>query len=667
MDGFSHGFYSEEIDCSVIADADLYGKISLEDVDYEIVFSPKTNHFAGFSIYLTNQPDGNNGTVDLIVSDKNGKILDTIQVDLAKVKDSSWYKVRSSIDLRKGKEYFLTICAKECDCYPQLQTVDKDYLPKEVKEGDVLISFAYEESTFTFQNKVIFYIALISVWLLMLSFFFATKKLRYISGVMFITAVLTWTYMYNSMDRLNTTFVGFQIESEYLVTSTINAKQNNISHWDGSRYGFGRYLELLTDYTDENWLHNYSRTESTVIVDSNDYARRFACVGNSILFDNGECFTITDVVDDGMSIVIRLDAGKTMNFYKYGELSDAFYCDTNYTIIAPMYSAYLFPYESQYGLQGKIFSYMSLYMNQEEVFANLNLLCSLMTALVFAIIALLISVKFNCIFASIFLYTFWLSPWTVNFAKSLYWVEFTWFIPMAVGLFCAWKIADRRCRIISYLFAFIAVLCKCLCGYEYISVIMMGLILFLITDGITALWMHEKEKGILFFRTVLILGMVALAGFLVAICIHAQLKGQGDIKQGIINIFQEDVLRRTTGADINEYDGQYVESFNASVWETVCKYFHFDTEIVTGLNGNLFPLLCIVPIGIFVWDVKKKQVNVRMMCLYIMSFLTSVSWFCLAKGHSFIHTHINFVLWYFAYVQTCIYIIVTKVTRNMFR
>ena len=44
--------------------------------------------------------------------------------------------------------------------------------------------------------------------------------------------------------------------------------------------------------------------------------------------------------------------------------------------------------------------------------------------------------------------------------------------------------------------------------------------------------------------------------------------------------------------------------------------------------------------------------------LYIVTFLTSVSWFVLAKSHSYVHTHINFVLWYMGYVQVCLYVIV---------
>ena len=55
---------------------------------------------------------------------------------------------------------------------------------------------------------------------------------------------------------------------------------------------------------------------------------------------------------------------------------------------------------------------------------------------------------------------------------------------------------------------------KSLCGYEYISVIMMGSILFLIVDFIVAVTQKNKKQSKLIFRTIVILGFIALAGFL---------------------------------------------------------------------------------------------------------------------------------------------------------
>ena len=87
-------------------------------------------------------------------------------------------------------------------------------------------------------------------------------------------------------------------------------------------------------------------------------------------------------------------------------------------------------YRSQYGLQGKVFKHLARLIGNRGIVSNLNLLCCVITAFVFAVIVVLLAKKYNEILAACFFVTFWLSPWIINFARNLYWVEFTWFIPM---------------------------------------------------------------------------------------------------------------------------------------------------------------------------------------------------------------------------------------------
>ena len=112
---------------------------------------------------------------------------------------------------------------------------------------------------------------------------------------------------------------------------------------------------------------------------------------------------------------------------------------------------------------------------------------------------------------------------------------------------------------------------------------------------------------------------------------------------------------------MNEFASAFWPSFNASVWDTYRQYFHFYTEIITGVAGNLFPLLCIIPLCIFGYEVRTKRVNVELVAMYVVFFITTISWFCLAKGHSFIHTHMNYVLWYFGFIQISFYVIINKI------
>ena len=410
----------------------------------------------------------------------------------------------------------------------------------------------------------------------------------------------------------------------------------------------------LSYITDDNWLSGYNRTTPAIVVNTNMITKKIAVPGNYILFENGEEYQITKTTDNGTNIVISLNAERILSQARNGSLDNSVFMDANHN---PLDKTLITAYRSQYGLQGKIFKRMARHMS----FSSLYLICALSSASVFVLIVLLLAIKYNSLFAGCFYVTFALSPWIVNFARNLYWVEFTWFIPMAVGLACSIKVQSEKWRIGCYVTAFISIVGKCLCGYEYISVVMMGLVSFIFVDLLMAVVKKDYRTATMLFKTTFILGAVALMGFMVAICIHAQLKGNGNIAAGIKSIIEEDVLRRTNGADLNEFNPIYWSSMNASVWETYCKYFHFSTEIIVGITGNLFPLLCIIPIVIFIYEFKNKKNDFQSVFMYIFFFLTSISWFCLAKSHSYIHTHINFVMWYFGFVQICFYVIVSRI------
>lgn len=51
--------------------------------------------------------------------------------------------------------------------------------------------------------------------------------------------------------------------------------------------------------------------------------------------------------------------------------------------------------------------------------------------------------------------------------------------------------------------------------------------------------------------------------------------------------------------------------------------------------------------------------------LLVLSMMATLSWIVLAKSHSYIHIHMNFVLWYFGYVQMCMYLIVVETLRYL--
>lgn len=672
MDYFAHGYLCKEVPYADVASNEITGYIDLRTQDYESQFKPVFRHFAGFEISLANQPRGNTGNLYLEIINSSGITIDTMEVDLSRVTEGVWYKVYSNKELKKNQIYTLRISVDNCGVYPYLQTTTPQYLSRENISGNLLIRYAYAQSTFTGGEKLLICFYIIAGWLFLASFSikkeYTANLVKVMSVFVFLMTVLSWNYMYNSMDNQNTLFTTFQVDSETLVTGPIYAEHNSV--WSEEGYGLGRYSDgkgnlnsygVSTYITDENWTEGFFNRQAAITLYTGEYVRMVARVGNFVQFSNGSEFLITDVTVGDTYTNIFLDADQILTKSVYGSLDDIVFLSEDGTAYD---KGTLSPYRSQYGLQGQIFRFLARYLNHRAAIRHLNLLCCLAASFVFMMIVLLIKLKYNNLLAGCFFVTFWLSPWIVSFARNLYWVEFTWFLPMVFGLLCSWKLNDRRYKIISYVGTFITVAVKCLCGYEYISVVMMGVIAFLLVDFVKAFFEKDKDQLLLAFRTIVIIGTAALLGFCMAVCIHAKIKGDGNIIEGVRLIINNDVLRRTYGADLNNFKyatGRELYALTASSWETLRLYFRFYTEVIVGIRGNLFPLVCIIPLCIFGYEIKYKTLNYEFVAMYVIFFVTTVSWYILAKQHSYVHTHMNYVLWYFGFIQICFYIIVNKI------
>ncbi len=316
-------------------------------------------------------------------------------------------------------------------------------------------------------------------------------------------------------------------------------------------------------------------------------------------------------------------------------------------------------YASQVGLQGYIFSF--LYNKLNISIDILNFLCCLLLAIVFIIFCYNIKKKYNIILATIFYITFLLSPWIVSFAKNLYWVEFTWFLPALFGLILSRDLNKSK---IYIPLIFITILIKCLCGYEYISTIMLFTISFLLIDFMT---MSKSKDKVKILKIIMVTGFSCIFAFFLAISIHGYLKGNGNILEGIKIIYKNDVVRRTIslpGSD--NLSGVIKESVNASAFSVIKKYTIFDTNIILGIPGAYFRLLIAITVALLVHSLINKDKNAKKDIFMFLIFLfTTISWFILGRGHSYIHTHMNYVLWYFGFVQICLYIILKSILKGI--
>ena len=162
--------------------------------------------------------------------------------------------------------------------------------------------------------------------------------------------------------------------------------------------------------------------------------------------------------------------------------------------------------------------------------------------------------------------------------------------------------------------------------------------------------------------------MAGVCGFIVVLMYHAGLRGD-TIIQGIQDIYEKDIKRRTYG-EAAKFTAAYGPSLNACVWSVVKKYiYEWRTEVLPGISGkNFFLFVCMGTVSLFFTARARFGMEKEKFVAFIIFMLPALSWFVLGKSHSYVHTHMNFVLWYFGFIAVVMYCIVDGVkltVRNM--
>ena len=480
--------------------------------------------------------------------------------------------------------------------------------------------------------------------------------------------LLTITYWTNFLNPYNGHYGELSSNSEMLVTGAIYHQYrgggaasyglglSSPANITATRHNAGNYL---TD-EEKGFVSGFCITAPVIAVADNETDRANYVVGNVIAFATGIKCEITEVTAEDIYLYVTYDYNEVLTEETAGTLELARVYDTDGNLPAQSVRG---NYESQYGLQGKVFRKISVLFPVLQMRNMLKLICAAAMALVAVGIIFLLKKKFGIGMAVTFFFVFLLSPWIVGFASNMYWLESLLFLPMLIGLWCSLQVEKRYARILSYIGGFGAIFVKSLCGYEYITVVMMSLVVFLLADVTIALLQKaNQKKKILLFRTIFMIGVSALLGFFAALLIHARIRGNGDIGAGLLSIYEKDVLRRTLGGSAGEFDPAYAESLNETIGSVLAMYFDFTNspygaQLVLGISGKWFPVLAVLSSALVIGQcIRRKKVE-SVHLLYFWMLLSGISWFVLGKAHSVVHTHLNYLMWYFGYVQMIFYVV----------
>jgi len=314
-------------------------------------------------------------------------------------------------------------------------------------------------------------------------------------------------------------------------------------------------------------------------------------------------------------------------------------------------------YSSQIGLQGWIYYLFTKTRIPGPVFL-LRVGNCLLLSLIISLICYELYLKYGLLLASSFYFVSICSSWLRNFSTNLFWVEFTWFIPMLLGLIC---LNNLNKRFLLYPLFFLAILIKSACGYDYISVIMLSSIMFLVVEWICSI-KKDRQRSKLLFRTILSIGIISLLGFIVTLLVHSFMRGDGNILNGLNSIYHRDVLRRTFG-NAADFPKVYTNSLNASILDVLLLYLKGN-----GTGRYALFLILVLPITFIYYSRLKKRSFLlhRDILLFLVTFVTCISWFILAKSYSYIHTHMNYVLWYMGFIQIGTYMMIKYILKILY-
>ncbi len=304
-------------------------------------------------------------------------------------------------------------------------------------------------------------------------------------------------------------------------------------------------------------------------------------------------------------------------------------------------------YKSQVGLQGTAVRYLFKYFDFMSV-GKLYILYTVLLSGVLVLISHQLTIKYNIYFGASFLAVSLIYPTISRFARNLYWAEFLWYIPLLLGLMCL-NYPGRR--FIIYPLIFISIFIKCLCGYEFLSSILISEVMFIICDFIIC-----KQNRKQLFKTFAAVSAISLSAFAAALLIHAYMYGGSDgIFTGLSGIFREIVQKRTYGSADN-FEQILSESLNSSVFTVLAKYFTFE------ILGKVISIVTVVTAGLVLYKVINKQEEYIMQAvLFVLSLLSPLSWLILAKSHSYVHISLNISLFALGYMQVCGYILVKRI------
>ena len=342
--------------------------------------------------------------------------------------------------------------------------------------------------------------------------------------------------------------------------------------------------------------------------------------------------------------------------------------------LGTQYVAYLYKlsfdkfstYMSQPGGQGMIFSLLDrlIPFSPQTKLRLFYVLTAFLSAIALTFIIGWFYEEFGLLPASFVIGSAVLSQWLTVFGKNLWWSLWAFYLPMIVVLYFLkrHRVLENRQFIRYGILIFIAVSIKCFInGYEYITTTLIMMMAPCIYYAVLDKW-SRNECIKLTFAAGIGTGVAVLLSMLM-LCFQI-----GAVKDGFMDGIEHVIWsfgKRTYG-EAENFPPVYAASLKAGAFGVVITYMNgvfFDlnnylSQANTFVSNYLFKIRYYYLIIIFIvmsvllyFRNQKKMITegrqhyIALIWTTWFSILAPLSWFVIFKAHSYIHTHMSFLLW----------------------
>lgn len=308
-------------------------------------------------------------------------------------------------------------------------------------------------------------------------------------------------------------------------------------------------------------------------------------------------------------------------------------------------------YFQQIGLQGKIMGILAYLfsISVPNVITMFQLLNSILLALLFGYFVNWSIKEFGGLSGVILFFTMLCSTWVIFMARNIYWVEWLMFLPVVLNLWYFSNVKDiSKYYILLYFAIYFVRFC---CGFEFTSS-------FIIAGYLPYLYYHIKNVQVPFLSRKFLLNscLLFIVPTIAFVMVFITILLQAHHYLGSWSIVSHELffnINKRIGLekDLPGY-GVFEASMNAGYVNTILIYFKLKPifgETVVGLKQSNLDYINFMSAVYFlsilnIKHILRNEAKKSLLIISIISVLAPVSWYVLAKPHSFWHSHINAIL-----------------------